>query len=94
MHGLLRFKVEAALTTCHQVKITRCSSPLCGRPFQLNQFSAKFSGSTEPGQIACPHCGTISAGDSDAVFLTHALSPEEEQAFTAKTSCSGKDTTI
>jgi hypothetical protein len=67
-----------------KVRVTRCSSPACGRPFQVNQFSTKFSIAAERGKISCPHCGAISAGDPNSMFLTHALSKEQEAEFNAK----------
>lgn len=29
----------------------------------------------------CPHCGFVTAGDASSVFLTHALSANEESDF-------------
>jgi DNA-directed RNA polymerase subunit RPC12/RpoP len=64
-----------------QVSSLRCLGPECGRPFQLNQFSTKFSLSAERGRITCPHCGRASVGDANSIFLTHALSVAEEAEF-------------
>lgn len=35
-----------------------------------------------PGQITCPHCGTLQAGDPESVFTTHALDVHEEARHT------------
>jgi DNA-directed RNA polymerase subunit RPC12/RpoP len=67
-----------------KMRIGRCVSPACGRPFQLNQFSKKFSIQAEAGTIMCPHCGHVSQGDINSLFLTHALSEEQEADFIAK----------
>jgi hypothetical protein len=55
-----------------------CHDPACGRPFQVNQFKTRLADSIERGRIVCPHCGLATAGESDSIFLTHALSAEEE----------------
>lgn len=59
----------------------RCHNPSCRRPFQINRFHASLSNVTESGKIICPHCGLVSEGESTSIFLTHALSPEEELRF-------------
>jgi hypothetical protein len=33
------------------------------------------------GKFACPHCGHAMNGEADSVYLSHALSPEEEEVF-------------
>lgn len=71
-------KANAAL------RIERCPSPFCGRPFQLNRFHAALSVLTEPGKITCPHCGIEIAGAPDSIFLAHALLPSEEVAYMAR----------
>jgi hypothetical protein len=38
---------------------------------------------TAPGKIVCPHCGLTIDGEDDSVFLTHALSIEQEAEFNA-----------
>jgi DNA-directed RNA polymerase subunit RPC12/RpoP len=55
-----------------------CPAITCGRPFQLNQFAATFSEAKDHGKITCPHCGPMVAGDNESVFLTHALSNDQE----------------
>jgi hypothetical protein len=66
-----------------EMPFSRCISPSCGRPFQLNQF--QFSAGAclpwERGEIICPHCGAVMVGEANSVFLTHALSPEQEMEF-------------
>ncbi|MGV3743097.1 MAG: hypothetical protein ACO1NO_12380 [Burkholderiaceae bacterium] len=37
--------------------------------------------SYQPGIIKCPHCGTSTESNPDSLFLTHALSVEEEKAY-------------
>jgi hypothetical protein len=68
------------------MKFHRCSNSLCGRPFQVNRFDAQYANPAELGKIICPHCGALGYGDSDSVFLTHALSAEEERGFDARDS--------
>jgi hypothetical protein len=65
------------------MQIIRCASPTCGRPFQLNeyQFSSDVSLPWKRGEIICPHCGMLAAGDASSVFLTHALSHAQEAEF-------------
>ena len=59
----------------------RCPNPSCRRPFQINRFRSSLSSVTESGKIICPHCGLASDGESNSIFLTHALSAEEESQF-------------
>jgi hypothetical protein len=66
------------------MKFDRCPNPVCGRPFQVNRFDAPFAGGTERGKITCPHCGLLVHGDSQSVFLTHALSPDQESDFDSR----------
>jgi hypothetical protein len=61
--------------------IKRCIDALCSLPFQVNRYDGLIDSVMSPGVIACPHCGTEQPGDSNAVFLTHALSAEEEEEF-------------
>jgi Fe-S oxidoreductase len=56
-------------------------SPLCWRPFQSNQFSKAFDAFADYGLIACPHCGTTIKGNIDSMYLSHALSTQEEADF-------------
>ena len=65
------------------MQIRRCPSPICGRPFQLNQFDTRLKTSIERGKFTCPHCGFLFSSDINSVFLTHALSPSEEARFAA-----------
>lgn len=59
----------------------RCPNPTCRRPFQINRFRSSLSSVTESGKIICPHCGLVTDGETSSIFLTHALSPEEETQF-------------
>lgn len=59
-------------------RIEVCSTLTCGRPFQVNQFAKASLTQMNPGQITCPHCGALLAGDPDSVFMTHALAAQEE----------------
>lgn len=58
-----------------------CPFPACGRPFQVNRFSANLCSLTEAGKIICPHCGTAIKADANTIYLTHALSNEEDKLF-------------
>jgi hypothetical protein len=64
--------------------IIRCTSATCGRPFQLNefQFSTEVSLPWKRGEITCPHCGELTAGDAKSVFLSHPLSTTQETEYT------------
>jgi hypothetical protein len=70
-----------------EMPFRRCISPSCGRPFQLNQFqfSAGVTLPWQRGEMMCPHCGAVMAGDPDSVFLTHAMSPDQETEFNRET---------
>jgi hypothetical protein len=59
----------------------RCPNQLCGRPFQVNRFSADLDALADRGRVTCPHCGLVAIGDGNSIFLTHALSDEEEHLF-------------
>lgn len=59
----------------------RCPNQLCGRPFQVNRFSADLDALADRGRVTCPHCGLVAIGDGRSIFLTHALSDEEERIF-------------
>jgi hypothetical protein len=61
--------------------VAKCPSPICGRPFQVNRFSTRLSPSLELGKMTCPHCGLVVDGDSNSVFLTHALSSAQEAEY-------------
>lgn len=43
-----------------------------------------FSAPVELGKIICPHYGLMIEGDHCSLFLTHALSQEQEVEFNAK----------
>jgi hypothetical protein len=49
----------------------------------MNQFSTAFSIPSERGKIICPHCGMVLLGDMDSLFITHALSVDQEAEFNA-----------
>ena len=63
------------------MNVVKCISILCGRPFQVNSFTTNLNTSYQPGIIKCPHCGTSTESSPDSLFLTHALSVEEEKEF-------------
>ncbi|MDQ9170894.1 hypothetical protein Q8A64_10780 [Oxalobacteraceae bacterium R-40] len=67
-----------------QMEVVKCISVFCGRPFQVNVFTTKLNTSYQPGIIKCPHCGTSTASSPDSLFLTHALSVEEEIRFNSR----------
>lgn len=64
-----------------QMEVVTCISVLCSRPFQVNRFTTELHISYPRGIIKCPHCGTSSESSPDSLFLTHALSMEEEAQF-------------
>jgi DNA-directed RNA polymerase subunit RPC12/RpoP len=61
------------------MQIKRCSASECGRPFQVNTFGPPVSTPYELGKITCPNCGATSGGDVNSLYLSHALSPEQEE---------------
>jgi hypothetical protein len=61
--------------------VSKCPSPICGRPFQVNRFSTRLSPSLEFGKMTCPHCGLALTGEHNSVFMTHALSSEQEAEY-------------
>jgi uncharacterized protein (UPF0212 family) len=63
------------------MKFMQCQSRECKKPFQINQFTIRFTTSYEVGIIKCPHCGRSIKSHSDALFLTHALSAAQEAQF-------------
>lgn len=65
------------------MQFQRCPNPVCGRPYQLNEFGPDFSRFAELGRLTCPHCGFLVASHARAAFLTHALSGDEEATFNA-----------
>lgn len=67
-----------------RMNIKRCDSPNCDRPYQVNKFTTILSETYKLGVIKCPHCGTSTKGSPDSLFLTHALSPEEEARFNSE----------
>jgi hypothetical protein len=66
------------------MEIQNCPAPRCARPFQLNTFTTELVTSIERGQIICPHCGHVMQNNSESLFLTHALSPDQEEKFSAR----------
>jgi hypothetical protein len=65
------------------MRFKRCPNPICGRPFQVNQFGINLAPIVELGKVTCPHCGLLLSDDINSVFLTHALSTDEEAIFNA-----------
>ncbi len=63
------------------MQIFNCFEPDCCRPFQVNAFSERVLPAGDFANIICPHCGATYEGDHSAIFLTHALSPEQEVAL-------------
>lgn len=61
--------------------ILHCSSDECGKPFQVNEFTTRMPIPYPFGVIKCPHCGAAHDGNPTSLFLTHALSVQEEQQF-------------
>ncbi|WP_089398386.1 hypothetical protein [Noviherbaspirillum humi] len=47
----------------------------------MNRFSTKLDTLMELGKITCPHCGLSVNDDRNFIFLTHALSVDEENEF-------------
>jgi len=66
------------------MEIKSCPATNCGRPFQLNTFTADLATPLDAGKITCPHCGLVFAGEPNLLFLTHALAPEQEREFVAQ----------
>jgi hypothetical protein len=64
-----------------QPQIKVCPGSGCRRPFQVNRFGTHLSGMLEAGKITCPHCGTMLTAERSSVFMTHALSTEQEAWF-------------
>lgn len=60
------------------MKIRRCTAHQCGRPFQVNTYGPPVSTSYELGKIVCPNCGAVSTGDPASLYLSHALSSDQE----------------
>ncbi len=63
------------------MKIRHCAVERCGRPFQVNEFRSTSVLNTYRGRITCPHCGTLELLAEDTIYLTHALSIEEELRY-------------
>jgi hypothetical protein len=61
--------------------VRSCEHFGCGLPFQENRYDATLNRVVTPGWIPCPHCGRSHSGDPASIFLTHALSPDEEKDF-------------
>ncbi|GIZ53371.1 hypothetical protein [Noviherbaspirillum aridicola] len=47
----------------------------------MHRYDATLSLSTPAGIIRCPHCGHAIPADANSIFLTHALSSEENRVF-------------
>jgi hypothetical protein len=58
--------------------IRRCRASNCGRPYQVNEFRSSSLLNAYRGRITCPHCGTLELASGESIYLTHALSKEEE----------------
>lgn len=73
------------------MRVERCTSPDCRRPFQVNEFDGKESGGNEPGVIICPHCGHEEGGIDTGIYLVHALSEQEEADFNMQNPLESED---
>jgi hypothetical protein len=62
-------------------RIEVCTDPLCGRPFQVNEYAITSSSVLMGGRILCPHCGSTQEATPDSIFHTHALTREEEATY-------------
>jgi hypothetical protein len=63
------------------MKIQRCKSLECSRPFQVNEFAGGAALQRHAGKIPCPHCGAVVTGCPDIFYLTHAMSSKDELIF-------------
>lgn len=61
--------------------IRRCRASTCGKPYQVNEFRSTSLLNTYRGRIICPHCGTLELVSEESIYLTHALSREEERQY-------------
>ncbi|WP_151637864.1 hypothetical protein [Noviherbaspirillum aerium] len=65
--------------------IERCSNWRCRRPYQVNEFKGEdgnlFGDELRPEQVTCPHCGQSETRWTTSIFISHALSFEEEEHF-------------
>lgn len=65
--------------------IERCSNWRCRRPYQVNEFKGDdvnlFGEELRPEQVICPHCGQSETRWTSSIFITHALSADEEAYF-------------
>lgn len=59
----------------------RCAESCCSRPFQINRFNGTSCEWIGAGSIACPHCGASTPADAGFVYLTHALSTDDEARY-------------
>jgi len=66
-----------------KMEILVCPLIDCHRPFQVNRFDAAINIGHAAGVMSCPHCGSVLQGEAGSVYLTHALSKEEEVKFHA-----------
>lgn len=62
-------------------RVIHCLSMNCRRPFRIHQYDFELGTTLERGKILCPHCGAVMMCASTAVFLTYALTRQEEQRY-------------
>lgn len=74
-HFFVNFLIE------QEMKVIQCISVVCGKPFQVNQFNTALATPYSMGVIKCPHCGAVIESSAKSLFLTHALSPQQEAQF-------------
>lgn len=64
--------------------IEYCEKTGCRRAFYVVQFPAGATDLLKPGQVTCPYCGSQDQRRSDALFVAHPLSPQEEAEYQTK----------
>jgi hypothetical protein len=57
----------------------------------VNRFDIQLADSKERGKIICPHCGLVLSSRSNYVFLTHALSADQEEKFNSTDTGAGQN---
>lgn len=80
-HPALMFPTGNGKAKEINVWFERCAKKSCRRPYQVNEFGGRPEDLIAPGEVTCPHCGHKETRWSKSVFLTHALTPEEEEQY-------------
>jgi hypothetical protein len=65
------------------VRLEKCSSAFCGRPYEVEHFSKCFSQGMPSGMIECPHCGQVTAANPALVYISRPL-PEAMERWPEK----------